>query len=86
MAKARVYKHETKPGKYVVDPPEMFSHLHLRYDGNKPSEYIDRSDARWMLAGGKVIEGYALAIHYATELSLRHQWFEKGKKEGMILS
>lgn len=86
MQKARVYKHESKPSKYVVDPPGMCTHLPLRYSDNKPTGFIDRSDAGWMLAGGKVIKGYALAIHYATELSLRHQWFEKGKKEGMVLA
>lgn len=86
MQKARVYKHENKPGKYVVDPPGLVSHLHERGNDNKPTGYIDRSEAEWMLTGGKVIKGYAVAIHYATELSLRHQWFEKGEKEGMVLA
>lgn len=85
MGKVRVYRHENKPGKYVVDPPGMHTNLWLCRSGEDFPDKHNRGDAEWMFAGGKVVEGYAEAIHYATELGLRHRWFEQGKKEGMIL-
>lgn len=86
MGKVRVYKHERSPRKYVVDPPGMHTSLWLYRSGKEFPDKHSRGDAEWMFAGGKVVEGYANAIHYATELALRYKWMEKGKKEGMILS
>ena len=74
MLKPRVYKHETRKGHWVVDPPGYPTRHNKTMRG-----YIT-----WQMNGGKVIKGYKEAMEHANCVFKESRWAIYGKRAGMV--
>lgn len=84
----RVYRHEKRKTRWVVDPPGFDSRGaagHGETNPQKRHRYDRKRDHRWYEAGGRIITGYAPAKQYALEQALITRWLEKGREAKEIL-
>lgn len=86
--KWRVYRHERRKSRWVVDPPGFDSRGAAGHGIRNPRKAVKqcrKRDNRWHEAGGRIITGYAPAKQYALEQALITRWLEKGREAKEIL-